>query len=83
MGLLTYIQLAAGDRHIPVLTAYSVHCYTSTVHTSSTSPHDSPLALDSLLESPLQSVLESLLESLIKRLFGSLHERAMLDNGMH
>ena len=71
MGLWTYIRLAAGDGPIPVVAAWSLRCYTRTVHTIAASPLYSPLALESLLESLLDSLLGSLL--------GSLLERAALD----
>ena len=58
MGLWNYIRLAAGDGPIPVFTTCSLRCYTGTVHTFTTSPLESPLALESLLESLLDSLLE-------------------------
>jgi hypothetical protein len=60
VGLWTYIRFAAGDGPIPVVTAWSLRCYTS--HTIAASPLYSPLALESLLENLLDSMLGSLLE---------------------
>jgi len=58
VGLWNYIRLAAGDGPIPVFTAYSLRCYTGTVHTFTASPLESPLALECLLDSLLESLLE-------------------------
>jgi len=60
VGLWIYIRLAAGDCPIPVVTAWSLRCYTG--HTIAASPLYSPLAIESLLESLLDSLLGSLLE---------------------
>ena len=54
VGQLNYIPLAARDGPIPVFTACSLRCYTGTVHTIAASPHENPLALESLLESLLE-----------------------------
>jgi hypothetical protein len=60
VGLWNYIRLAAGDGPIPVFTAYSLRCYTSTVHPITASPLQSPLELQSLLDSLLETAaLES------------------------
>jgi len=56
VGLWTYILLAAGDGPIPVVTDWSLRCYTG--HTIAASPLYSPLALESLLDSLLDSLLE-------------------------
>ena len=58
MGLWNYIWLPARDGPIPVCTACSIRCYTGTVHTIAASPHESPLAIESLLNSLLDSLLE-------------------------
>jgi hypothetical protein len=53
VGLWIYIQLAAGDGPIPVITGCSLRCYTGTVYTIAASSLYSPLALESLLGSLL------------------------------
>jgi len=53
------------EMDLPVVTAWSLRCYTS--HTIAASPLYSPLALESLLESLLDSLLDSLLGSLLGR----------------
>jgi len=60
---------------IPVVTAWSLRCYTGTVHTIAASPLYRLLALESLLGSLLDSLLDSLLESLLER---AAFERAAL-----
>jgi hypothetical protein len=65
--------LAAGDGPIPVVTDWSLHCYTG--HAIAASPLYSPLALESLLGSLLDSLLDGLLESLLER---AAFERAAL-----
>jgi len=54
VGLWNYIRLPARDGPIPVFTACSLRCYTGTVHTIAVSPHESPLAIESLLDSLLE-----------------------------
>jgi hypothetical protein len=55
VGLWNYIQLAARDGPILVFSACG---YTATVHTISATPHESPLAIESLLYSLLESLFE-------------------------
>jgi hypothetical protein len=78
-GLWNYIRLPARDGPIPVFTTCS-HCgYTSTVHTITGSAHESPLAIESLLNSLLDSLLDGLLDSLRDSLLGrNMFERATL-----
>jgi hypothetical protein len=52
----------ARDGPVPVVAAWSLRCYTRTVHTITVSPLYSPLALESLLDSLLGSLLGSLLK---------------------
>jgi len=52
VGLWTCILLAAGDGPIPVLTAWSLRCYTG--HTIAVSLLHSTLALESLVENLLE-----------------------------
>jgi hypothetical protein len=50
------------DLYLPVFTACSLRWYTGTVRPIAASPHESPLAIESLLYSLLDSLLDSLLE---------------------
>jgi hypothetical protein len=59
VGLWNYIRLLARDGPLLVFTAC---CYTGTVNTIAVSLHESPLAIESLLQNLLESLLESLLE---------------------
>jgi hypothetical protein len=83
VGLWNYIQLPARDGPIPVFSACNHCCYSGTVHTIAASPHESPLAIESLLwrllESLLNSLLNSLLDSLLDSLLESLLERAAFE----
>jgi len=42
------------DLYLPVFTACSLRCYTGTVHAIAASLHESPLAIESLLDSLLE-----------------------------
>jgi len=66
VGLWNYIWLLAGDGAIPVFTTHSLCLFTSTIHTIAASPHESLLAIESLLWSLLESLLDSLLDSLLE-----------------
>jgi len=79
MGQWNHIRLPARDGPKSVFTACSLRCYTSTIHTIAASPHESLLAIESLL----QSLLESLLDSLLDGLLDSLLERAAFERAMH
>jgi hypothetical protein len=63
------------DLYLPVFTACSLRWYIGTVHLIAASPHESPLAIESLLQSLLNSLLDSLLDSLLER---AAFERAAL-----
>jgi len=67
MGLMTSIPLPARNRPIPAWTAYSLCCITGSIRTIAASPHESLLAIDSLLYSLLYCLLDSLDDRLLER----------------
>jgi hypothetical protein len=58
VGLWNDIQLPARDGLQSVVTACSLHGDTGTIHTIAASPHESPLAIESLHDSLVDSLLE-------------------------
>jgi hypothetical protein len=58
VGIWNYIRQSARDGLISAITAYCICGYTGSVNTIAASPHESPLAIDSLLDSLIDSLLE-------------------------
>jgi hypothetical protein len=67
VGLWNYIQLPARGGLISVVTVCSLRGDTGTIHTFAASPHQSLLAIESLIQSLLESLHESLFDSLLER----------------
>jgi hypothetical protein len=74
VSLWNYIWLPAKDGFILVYTG--LRCYTGTVHCIAPSLHESPLAVERLLQSLHVTLLDNLLERQHESLVGSLIERA-------
>ena len=67
VGIWNYKQLPAGDGLQSAVTAHSLCCDAGTIHTIAASPHESLLAMESLLWSLLKSLHDSLVDSLLER----------------
>ena len=65
MGLWNYIQLPARDGLQSVITAHSLHGDTGSIHTLAGRPHESLLAIESLLKGLLEILHDSLVDSLL------------------
>jgi len=67
MGLRICKWLVPRNGLIPVIAAWCLHYYTSTVHTVAASPQYRLLVLDSVLGSQLDSLLDSVFERPLER----------------
>jgi hypothetical protein len=67
VGQWIHIQLPARHGLISVVTTPSLRGDAGTIHTIAASPHESPLAIENLLESQLESLHDRLFDSLLER----------------